>query len=212
MMSGEEMESCSDGHHCFNGSKCVENPYEEGSFYCDCDEVVFEARYEGLYCEHKAEVYCVKEGASKHSFCTNGGTCQEYVGPDEAHISCQCPSEYEGPHCQFVKGTKPDGWPFSNKSTQVAKKKGSDAGAIIGSLVVILAGVIIGGAFVYKRYFTRGHTALQISKEFEFYGDNNKELEMNGNKNHTDRVKGQSSIEMNGRMDTVKEGQENGIV
>ena len=48
----------------------------------------------------------------------------------------------------------------------------------------------------------------QESKEFEFYDDNNA---MNGDNNDRDRVKGQSSIEMNGNMNTVK-GQENGIV
>ena len=42
------------------------------------------------------QVYCVSEGASTHSFCTNGGKCLEYVLPSEAHIACRCPPEYEG--------------------------------------------------------------------------------------------------------------------
>jgi len=167
----EKIESCPDGHHCFNGSKCVENPYSEGDFYCDCDEVVFEARYEGLYCEHKAEVYCVKLGASKHSFCTNGGTCKEFVGPDEAHISCECPSQYEGPNCQFVKGSKPDDWPFTTNTQIIVKKGFTDSGAIIGSLVLVLVAAVIGVAFVYKRYYTTGHTAVLISQGLETNGE-----------------------------------------
>jgi hypothetical protein len=166
----EELEICPDDHHCFNGSKCVENPYSEGDFYCDCDEVVFEARYEGLHCEHKAEVYCVKQGASKHSFCTNGGICQEYIGPEEAYIGCKCPSQYEGPNCQFLKGSKPDGWPFTSNS-QIPKQGSPDAGAIIGSLILVIVGAVIGSAFIYKRYYTTGHTAILISQELEMNGN-----------------------------------------
>lgn len=66
-----QIEICPDGHHCLNGSKCAENPYDEGSYYCDCEEYVFEVRYEGLYCEHKAEVYCTSHGSSTHSFCVS---------------------------------------------------------------------------------------------------------------------------------------------
>lgn len=70
-----QMEVCPDGHHCLNGSKCTENPYDEGSYYCDCEEYVFEVRYEGLYCEHKAEVYCTENGSSTNLFCVSFVDC-----------------------------------------------------------------------------------------------------------------------------------------
>jgi len=151
----EQVERCPDGHHCLNGSKCVDNPFDEGSYYCDCREEDFEARYEGLKCEHRAEVYCVAEGATRHSFCTNGGKCVEFVTPEEAHIGCQCPPEYEGSHCQFVKGTKPKDWPYSSlQGSSQGEKHYSNAGAIAGTIVVVLATGIVLLAFVYQRYFS----------------------------------------------------------
>lgn len=151
------IETCPDDHHCLNGSKCVENPYSEGSYYCDCDEVVFEAAYEGLRCEHKADVYCVSEGISKHTFCTNNGLCIERVGPDSAHMGCECPPEYEGSFCQFVKGTTPSGWPFLTKTTaqqqtaqqQTTSSNGAVAvGAILG---ICLGGLLTAGLLWWKR-------------------------------------------------------------
>jgi len=166
------METCPDAHHCLNGSKCIANPYDEGSYYCDCEEVVFEARYEGLYCEHKAEVYCIAEGVHKHSFCTNDGICLELVGPQEAHVGCKCPSAYEGSHCQFVKGSKPEGWPFT--SNQAAIKKGSTAGGVIASVVVAMAVAVVAAAFAYRQFYAgfRFHSGAERSESV--HGDGGK--------------------------------------
>mmetsp|Transcript_7962 Transcript_7962/g.11361 ORF Transcript_7962/g.11361 Transcript_7962/m.11361 type:complete len:239 (-) Transcript_7962:335-1051(-) len=117
-MSGDSIETCKDGHVCFNGSKCVENPYDEGNYFCDCQESIWDAAYEGLRCEHKAEVYCTESGISKKAFCTNGGTCIAIVTPDEAHLGCDCPDEYEGTYCQFVKGSRPDKWPYNTSNNR----------------------------------------------------------------------------------------------
>lgn len=147
------IQTCPDGHHCQNGSQCVQNPYDETAYYCDCQESVFEARYEGLYCEHKADVFCVRKGIHQHAFCTNGGTCVEYVGVDEAHVGCDCPSQYEGTYCQFVKGTKPDGWPFTNEVPSIDRgMSGSTAGIVIGSIVFCLVVIVIGASMLYKRW------------------------------------------------------------
>jgi len=78
-----ETVTCEDGHRCDNGSICVEDKYNEGSFYCDCDEIA-DAAYSGLYCEHKATEYCSENGDyTKISFCTNLGTCRMKVAPGE---------------------------------------------------------------------------------------------------------------------------------
>lgn len=147
---------CPDGHHCLNGSKCAENPYDEGSFYCDCGESIFEARYEGLKCEHRAEVYCVAEGATRHSFCTNGGKCVEYVRPEQTHVACECPHEFEGSHCQFVKGTKPKNWPYIStlQDNSTEQKQYSNAGAIVGTIVVVIAAGVVIVAFLYHKFYS----------------------------------------------------------
>lgn len=144
------VETCPDGHHCMNGSKCVENPMDETAYYCDCQESVFEARYEGLYCEHQADVYCIASGIHKHSFCTNGGECIEYVSSEEAHMGCKCPSDYEGSYCQYVKGTKPEGWPYTNDKPTLNVNTTSNMGNIIGTFVVIMVIGIILSALFYK--------------------------------------------------------------
>lgn len=38
------------------------------------------------------------------SFCTNWGTCRE-GGEAGKHPGCDCPDEWEGPHCEYRKGT-----------------------------------------------------------------------------------------------------------
>jgi len=171
------METCPDDHHCLNGSKCVENPYREGSYYCDCQEVDFEAAYEGLRCEHRADVYCVSEGVSKHSFCTNGGICMEIVGPDMAHMGCECPDDYDGAFCQFVKGSRPKGYPFVTTQTigshgtqqqMSAMDKRTNSGAVAGGVVVGIAiGFIVVGLAVYliPRYRQRYFESVATSEE-----------------------------------------------
>ena len=78
------IEICPDGHRCENGSMCAENPFDEGNYYCDCDEVDMTDAYSGLFCEHKATVYCTStKEISKKSFCTNGGACKAVVGRKE---------------------------------------------------------------------------------------------------------------------------------
>uniref|UniRef100_A0A7R9VHK7 EGF-like domain-containing protein n=1 Tax=Pseudictyota dubia TaxID=2749911 RepID=A0A7R9VHK7_9STRA len=162
----EGIVECPDGHRCENGSLCVENPYDEGNYYCDCDAAFLDSAYQGLYCEHEATEYCSYKGAvSRNSFCTNGGTCVAKVGEDEAHLGCICPDDYEGNNCQFVKGTRPEGWPYTtetatnpNASTRSGGGGGMGGGAIAGIVIVVLAVVIAAIFFVYRAQIRkRGH-------------------------------------------------------
>jgi len=107
---------CQDGHRCFYGSPCTENPYDKDSFYCDCDESSLDDAVSGLSCEHVATEYCTfGNEVSMISFCTNNGTCRELVGTEDAHLGCWCPESFEGDHCQFDRGsTLPGG---TNTST-----------------------------------------------------------------------------------------------
>lgn len=157
----EGIVECPDGHRCENGSLCVENPYDEGNYYCDCDAASLNSAYQGLYCEHEATEYCSYKGAvSRNSFCTNGGKCIANVGEDEAHLGCDCPEEYDGEHCQFIKGTKPSGWPYtkdkvdtpgaSTKSVSGGGGGGLTGGAIFGIIVAVVAFVLVGAFFVRR--------------------------------------------------------------
>lgn len=161
MTETAKFEVCEDGHRCENGSICVENPYNEGKFYCDCDEVIFDDKYEGLSCEHIATQYCSMDKLiSKNSFCTNEGQCIAHGDAEEAHWVCECPSGYEGNHCQFVKGSKPDGWPFKKGNSAInslkpSPKSSSDGGmkgGIVALIVIICCAFVIGmGYIIYKK-------------------------------------------------------------
>mmetsp|Transcript_11757 Transcript_11757/g.14623 ORF Transcript_11757/g.14623 Transcript_11757/m.14623 type:complete len:242 (-) Transcript_11757:128-853(-) len=109
------IDECVDGHRCENGSMCVENPYDEGNYRCDCDTVDSNSIYVGLYCEHEATVFCTFDGSSSsRSFCTNRGKCKGTVAIGEAHKGCNCPKGYTGDYCQFVGGVQA---PYSGPTT-----------------------------------------------------------------------------------------------
>lgn len=148
------IEVCDDGHRCENGSICVEDPLDENNFYCDCDEANLDAAYGGLFCEHKATVYCTFSNAlSRKSFCTNGGSCKAIVGKKDTHLGCNCPTGYEGRHCQFVSGTKPKDWPTtaSNNRTPVRvsnKDQSQWSGFTLFGVIILSIGIVVGSGMV----------------------------------------------------------------
>lgn len=169
---------CADGHRCENGAICTENPYDEGAFYCDCDEALFDQAVAGLYCEHGATTYCTfNQEISRISFCTNEGTCKVSVSPEEAHLGCDCPSNYEGEHCQFVKGTKPEGWPFDGSNqgetssqigypTLVDKRNARNDEGLHAGIIAVIVLVVLGivGSAAYFVY-TKQKKAEPLAKE-----------------------------------------------
>jgi len=138
---------------------------DEGNYYCDCDAAFINTAYQGLYCEHEATEYCSYKGTvSRTSFCTNGGKCLAKVGENDAHLGCECPNNYEGDHCQFVKGTQPEGWPYtkeaSNESNAAAidfgeGKNGELSGGAVFGIVAGVVVVVIAGAFFVRRAMVR---------------------------------------------------------
>jgi hypothetical protein len=155
---------CPDGHRCDNGSMCTENPYDEGGYYCDCDEGKLDtATYAGLYCEHEATSYCTfEQEVSTISFCTNNGECKVEVSPDETHLGCDCKIGYEGEHCQFVDGAKPNGWPFDGSAQPQLPGGGrqsgeaGDAGRLQGGVIAVIVLIVFAfigavGFLVYRK-------------------------------------------------------------
>ncbi len=138
----------------------------------------------------------------QHSFCANGGTCIEYVGPDEAHVGCKCPDDYEGSHCQFVKGTQPEGWPYTNEHPEKngygkggIDMKGSSAGFIIAFAVMVVVFGIIGAAMMFRRHMTNGEVKDGITGRdlhLEADGDELK-VAMQEPVNHDEPLRGKSS-------------------
>mmetsp|Transcript_1503 Transcript_1503/g.2266 ORF Transcript_1503/g.2266 Transcript_1503/m.2266 type:complete len:256 (-) Transcript_1503:212-979(-) len=105
---------------CRNGGKCqpASNEDEQGNGdsggngrgeSCSCSKAVVDGNpFAGLTCEYGATKSCMMlESASKHSFCTNGGECQDIVGDNEQHKDCICEGGFEGPHCEYIVGTAP---------------------------------------------------------------------------------------------------------
>ena len=55
---------------------------------CSCTKAVVDGNlFAGLTCEYGAPKSCMTLGSdSKHSFCTNGGECQDIVGDNELYV------------------------------------------------------------------------------------------------------------------------------
>ena len=71
---------------CENGGKCVPAQEEtDGEETCSCTKAVVDGNpFAGLACEYGATKSCMTLGSSsKHSFCTNGGQCNDIVGDNE---------------------------------------------------------------------------------------------------------------------------------
>jgi len=76
-------EQCGEGEHfCLHGSGCIDDNDE---WTCDCRNAasLLSEAYAGEFCEHAATTFCEGEGAGKHSFCTNHGTCLGQIGDGE---------------------------------------------------------------------------------------------------------------------------------
>lgn len=106
--------------HYSHGGSCIpglQDVYDNGQLYCDCTNAIETINstlvtYVGKYCEipsvadadNPKTVAC---NADKSIFCVNGGSCKtDYTSSPQR--PCRCGSNYDGPHCEFAKGTVPD--------------------------------------------------------------------------------------------------------
>lgn len=121
---------------CTNGNPCkrsVDDNNEE-FYHCECDvsQSDLSLPYAEKFCAHESTVFCINDidaknikknrqslgGASRSSFCINGGTCKEVITENGNHLSsCNCPSDYTGSHCEISNKT----------STATAKKQKSSS-------------------------------------------------------------------------------------
>ena len=87
---------------CFNNSECKlmdsPDPVSGYSYTCDCSFMEGVSPTAGYECEHSATVMC-----PDNHFCTNGGTCGNYVVRGHHYNGCHCLEDFAGAHCQFLK-------------------------------------------------------------------------------------------------------------
>lgn len=67
--------------------------------------------FAGDMCREPATSYCGQGSLQNRGFCTNGGLCRTNLsaqtGEYSTHSGCHCPPEFEGPHCEYLKGMTP---------------------------------------------------------------------------------------------------------
>lgn len=104
-------------HSCYFGSECIvaDNEYGLLDKFCDCSRVHTEDGkfVAGLMCQYTSSTMCVDYDAdfvsTTDAYCTNGGTCQSIVGPDEDFPGCFCENgKWDGKHCEFEEGVLKD--------------------------------------------------------------------------------------------------------
>ena len=165
---------------------------------CSCTKAVVDGNpFAGLNCEYGATKSCMTLGSdSKHSFCTNGGECQDIVGDNELYVAsglgfalhlfksqlknfisfffchhrhkdCICTDGFEGPHCEYVSGTTPA---YILASANAATY--SSGSPISNALVYILiAGVCAFIGIIMLSFFVRArrrrHEAIRTERELQ---------------------------------------------
>ena len=157
-------ETCEDGERtCFNGSTCVRNNKRDPvtnkyKYHCDCTKAVGVSSYAGLQCQEQATSYCVLGRTdSEYAFCTNGGECIRIVEDGAPHPGCRCSDDFEGQHCQYLKGEAPEedlGQPYLMYTGN--QNKGGLEGFVIFIIVCVCVSVIFGMGYVVYLKKIRG--------------------------------------------------------
>ena len=134
---------------CMNGGKCLPAAEDGGSPTCGCSRAVVGGKpYAGLKCEYGAERLCMVMGSeSKHSFCTNGGECGDFVGDNQRHVPCVCGPGFEGDHCEYVEGTAPIGVSAGTEQSP-SEASASESGSLSVNDKVMIGFIGIFGALI----------------------------------------------------------------
>lgn len=191
--------TCPDGKRtCYNGAKCEEVFHPDGRAFltprykCNCEGAGDPRNpYAGLNCHLPAEKVCSLMTEEIKSFCVNGGTCKDMTTTEGAHFGCHCPDNFEGEHCEYLKGTDPDKQSVeeplnSNESTltqEVKKQTSSKGSTALKNLAII--GIIVGVFGIFwivntTRSINRKRKALQeaasayIDDDVAFDADGNR--------------------------------------
>jgi hypothetical protein len=162
--------------HAANG-----NSDEIPSYKCQCDTKNANMdQFQIEQCEKPFSQHCqVDQTVSEFAFCTNGGTCRAMVQQGQRHAGCFCPTDFEGRHCQYRKGTAPayelqdNNYDIMQNATTTSSTNNnnqSTSGALDRFIKFIIAvvclSVIAGfGSIVYHNYQAKQPAAAR--QEFE---------------------------------------------
>lgn len=154
---------------CQNGGKCQKSTIDGGDDTCSCTKAVVDGNpYAGLLCEYGATKSCMVLGSeSKHSFCTNGGECGDFVMDNEQHVDCQCAAGFEGPHCEYIAGTDPTTTIAAAKAGQTNSAQMTNV--MSPAVVFIFVGVLVASiCLIIAAFFIRAkRRANDLRKELE---------------------------------------------
>jgi len=159
-------ETCEDGERtCFNGSTCVRNNQRDPNtnkykYHCDCTKAVGVSSFAGIQCRQQATSYCVLgRTESEYAFCTNGGTCVRVVENGKSHPGCHCSDDFEGAHCQYLRGQAPAddlGQPYLMYGAAESSSRGAAKGIVTFIIVIVCVTVIFGMGYVVYLKKMRG--------------------------------------------------------
>ena len=137
-------------HVCANGGECVAFGKKENGIKwgCECPA----GTWAGQHCENPANQLCVISGdpieaGEKGAFCTNGGTCVEFVDKKRPHAECDCPIGFHGSKCQYKNGAA-----YVAETTKKSKSSESSMGAA-GTFVIVVVAIgciLIAGVMVMR--------------------------------------------------------------
>lgn len=135
---------------CLHGGRCMQNADEQ--WICDCSSAKKGGKmYAGHQCEFAAQVSCeIGKQNSAHAFCTNGGRCYSQVKSGEHHPLCDCDDAFEGRHCQYAKGSRPEQEKIYAIPPPPANE-GISGGVIAGAVAVSLI-ICVGAALFWMRF------------------------------------------------------------
>ena len=138
---------------CYNNAECVASKIP-GSYDCDCSAAFSISSYAGHECQFSATEICeANTPVSDDAFCVNGGKCRKTVLKGEDHPGCDCPEEFEGSKCQYLKGTAPEGegTPFVTSRPMSKADERMNPG-LVAVIVVVTLGFVLGvAALIYVK-------------------------------------------------------------
>lgn len=155
---------------CLHGGKCVPSTEDGGGDTCSCTKAVVDGNpYAGLECEFGATKSCMVLGSeSKHSFCTNGGECGDFVTDNQLHVDCVCDEGFEGAHCEFIAGTGTGTDPITTTTSpettaaaaaakgQITNNAAASNGALSPVVVYVFTGALISSiCLIIAAFFIR---------------------------------------------------------
>eukprot|EP00529_Nitzschia_sp_RCC80_P026247 CAMPEP_0113475008 /NCGR_PEP_ID=MMETSP0014_2-20120614/18892_1 /TAXON_ID=2857 /ORGANISM="Nitzschia sp." /LENGTH=348 /DNA_ID=CAMNT_0000367901 /DNA_START=144 /DNA_END=1190 /DNA_ORIENTATION=+ /assembly_acc=CAM_ASM_000159 len=158
-ISTREQELEDERQHPANGGRGSneEGEEEEPRYKCDCStSTATESPFQITECENPQSQVC-EEGqlTSQYAFCTNGGTCVATIRQGMPHAGCHCGNDFEGRHCQYLKGAAPD---YELKLAYQEEKNDLDPIIKLWITLVCLGVITAFTLVVYRRRFNTTKT------------------------------------------------------